>query len=68
MKDRQAIRTGDRLMPDRVKKLHQCIARFERLIDDGASDELALVYQAEIAADRALLAEAEVERARVTIS
>jgi len=43
-------------MPDRVDKLRQCIARFERLLRDEANPEVARVYAAELAADRVWLA------------
>ena len=42
-------------MQDRADKLRQVIARYQRLAE-GASPELAAVYEAEIAAVRAMLA------------
>ena len=49
-------------MPDRVRMLRQSIARFERLLKEAASPELAEAYRAELAAAKAMLA--EIERGR----
>ena len=45
-------------MQDRAEKLRQVVARYERLTE-GASPELSAVYEAEIAAVRAMLAKIE---------
>ena len=47
------------VIPDRARRLHQVIARFDRLLSSGADAELAEVYRAEIAAARAMLAQIE---------
>ncbi len=44
-------------MQDRARRLRQSIARFERLLVEGASPELAEAYRAEIAAAKAMLEE-----------
>ncbi len=46
-------------MPDKARQLRQSIARFEQLLDETESPELAETYRAEIAAAKAMLAEFE---------
>jgi len=46
-------------LEDRVRRLHDTIARFERLLEEGPSADLAKTYRAEIAAARAMLEEIE---------
>ena len=44
-------------LEDRVRRLHDTIARFERLLNEGVSADLARTYRAEIAAAKAMLDE-----------
>ncbi len=44
-------------LEDRVRRLRDTIARFERLLNEGASADLARTYRAEIAAAKAMLDE-----------
>ena len=44
-------------LEDRVRRLHDTIARFERLLNEGASADLARTCRAEIAAAKAMLDE-----------
>jgi hypothetical protein len=46
-------------LEDRVRRLHDTIARFECLLNEGASADLAGTYRAEVAAARAMLDEIE---------
>lgn len=46
-------------MPDCADKLRHCISRFERLLHERPDPELARVYAAELAADRAWLNQIE---------
>jgi hypothetical protein len=51
-------------LEDRVRRLHDTIAHFERLLEAGASTELAETYRAEIVAAKAMLSELERRRPR----
>ena len=50
------------LMQDRVRRLRQAIARFERLLRDCDDTAVAKTYRAEIAAARTMLDEIEHNR------
>jgi hypothetical protein len=46
-------------LEDQVRRLHETIAHFERLLREGASGDLAETYRAEIVAARAMLDDME---------
>ncbi len=46
-------------MPHHAAKLRHCISHFEQLLREETDPEVARVYQAELATDRAWLADIE---------